>query len=55
MPAFIRLEWKRLKVSNTLAFYDSAKVTAVQSFIVQAPYLIRIAKTFFFVTDVGAK
>ena len=37
LPANIRLEWKSMEVGNTLAYYDMATITAVKSFIVQAP------------------
>ena len=30
-----------MEVANTLAYYDTAKIIAVNSFIVQAPGLIR--------------
>ncbi len=36
-PANTRVGWKRLNVSNTLVYYDIAKVTAVKGFIVEAP------------------
>jgi hypothetical protein len=37
LPANIRLEWKSIEVSNSLAYYDMATITAVKGFIVQAP------------------
>ncbi len=37
LPTNIRLGWKSMQVANTLAYYDIAKITAVKSFIVQAP------------------
>ncbi len=41
----IRQRRKCLKVANTLAYYDTAKVTEVKSFIVQSPaVLLRISK-----------
>ncbi len=33
----IRLRWELLVVANTLAYHDTAKITTVISFIVQAP------------------
>ncbi len=36
-PTNIRLDWKWVEVANTLAYYDTATITAVKSFIVQAP------------------
>ncbi len=39
MPTNIRLGWKSVQVANTLAYYDTAIITAVKSFIVQAPGL----------------
>ena len=33
----IGLEWKWLTLTNTLAYYNTARITAVKSFIVQAP------------------
>jgi hypothetical protein len=33
----IRLEWKWLTLTNTLAYYNTARITAVKSFIVEAP------------------
>ncbi len=32
----IKLEWKWMAVANTLAYYDTATITAVKSIIVQA-------------------
>ncbi len=37
LPTNIRLGWKSMQVANTLAYYDTAIITAVISFIVQAP------------------
>jgi hypothetical protein len=37
LPINIRLGWKLMQVANTLAYYDTAIITAVKSFIVQAP------------------
>jgi hypothetical protein len=37
LSANIRLGWKLMEVANTLAYYDTATITAVKSFIVQAP------------------
>jgi hypothetical protein len=36
LPANIRLRWKGMAVANTLAYYITATITAVKSFIVQA-------------------
>ncbi len=36
LPTNIRLGWKSMQVANTLAYYDTAIITAVKSFIVQA-------------------
>ncbi len=47
LPTNIRLGWKSIQVANTLAYYDTAIITAVKSFIVQAPghHGYRIYKT----------
>jgi hypothetical protein len=37
LPANIRPGWKRMEVANPLAYYYMATITAVKSFIVQAP------------------
>ncbi len=37
LPPNIRLGWKWQEVANTLAYYNVATITAVKSFIVQAP------------------
>jgi hypothetical protein len=36
LPTNIRLDWKSMQVANTRAYYDTAIITAVKSFIVQA-------------------
>jgi hypothetical protein len=36
LPANVRLGWKRMAVANTLAYYDTATIMAIKSFIVQA-------------------
>ncbi len=36
VPTNISLEFKWMEVENTLAYYDTATITAVKSFIVQA-------------------
>ncbi len=41
LPTNIRQGWKWIEVANALAFYDTAKITAVKSFIVQAPDQLR--------------
>jgi len=33
----IRLKWKSMEVANTLAYYNTVTITAVKSFIGQAP------------------
>ncbi len=40
LPANISLEWKLIPLSNTPAYYDVAKITAVKSFIAQAPEVL---------------
>ena len=40
LPTNIRLGWKSMQVANTLAYYDTAIVTAVKSFIVLAPVVL---------------
>jgi hypothetical protein len=37
LPSNIRLAWKLLTVSNTLAYYNTKLFTTVKSFISQAP------------------
>jgi hypothetical protein len=37
IPINIRLEWKWIAVVNTVAYCDTATITVVKSFIVQAP------------------
>ncbi len=37
LPTKIRLGWKSVQVANTLAYYDTLIITAVKSFIDQAP------------------
>ncbi len=37
LPTNIRQGWKWLEVANALAYYDTATITAVKSFIVQVP------------------
>ncbi len=37
LPAFIRLERKRLTVTNTLAYYGTELMIGIKSFIVNAP------------------
>ncbi len=39
LPAHIRLSWRGLPLTNTLAYYENPLITAVKSFIVQAPEL----------------
>ncbi len=36
LPTNIRKGWKWMKVHNTLAYYNTAQITAVISFITQA-------------------
>jgi hypothetical protein len=44
LPLNITVGWICLTFSNTLAYYDAAKITAVRSFIVQAPGLRKTKK-----------
>jgi hypothetical protein len=44
LPANIRLRWKLMAVACTLAYYVTATITAVKSFIVKAPGLIVAGK-----------
>jgi hypothetical protein len=37
LPTKIRLRWKSMQEANTLANYNTPIITAVKSFIVQAP------------------
>jgi hypothetical protein len=37
MPTNIRLDWKGSPKTNTLAYYGKELITAVKSFIAQAP------------------
>jgi hypothetical protein len=37
LPTKRRLWWKGIEVTNTLAYYDTATIAAVKSFIVQNP------------------
>jgi hypothetical protein len=37
LPANIRLGWKGLPGTNTLAYYENSQIISVISFIVQAP------------------
>ncbi len=37
LPTNIRLSWKGLQGTNTLAFYKTSQLTAVRSFITLAP------------------
>ena len=37
LPTNIRQGWKWIEVANALAYYDTATITAVKNFIVQAP------------------
>ncbi len=36
-PTNIRLGWKNLPETNTLAYYENLSITAAKSFIVQGP------------------
>ncbi len=36
----VRLEWKRMEVENTLAYYDAATITVVKIIIVQTPCIM---------------
>ncbi len=45
-PANIKLGWKRLTVANTLAYFNTAIITALKGFIIDAPGgLIRNSQT----------
>ena len=46
LPANIKLEWKRLTVTNTLAYYDTELIMTVKMFTLQGPY----SQLIFFVT-----
>ncbi len=37
LPTNVRLGWKSMQVANTLAYYYTAIITTVKSFILQAP------------------
>jgi hypothetical protein len=37
LPTNIRLKFKRMALTNTLAYYEMATITSVKSFMVQAP------------------
>jgi hypothetical protein len=37
LPTIIRLGWKLMEMPNTLAYYDTATIMSVKSFIVQGP------------------
>ncbi len=37
LPVKFRLEWKRRELANTLAYYDTATIVNVKSFIVEVP------------------
>jgi hypothetical protein len=54
LPANIRLEWKSMEVGNTLAYYVLATITAVKSFIVQAPEVKEEIEKSLFDVVVGA-
>ena len=41
LPINIGLGWKRMDVVNTLAYYDTATITAVKGFIVQTPKCVQ--------------
>ncbi len=41
-PTNIRLGWKGLRQTNTQAYYKKLLITAVKSFIVQAPVLFEM-------------
>jgi hypothetical protein len=40
LPSNFRLVWKWMALASTLAYFDTSKITAVKSFIVQAPGLL---------------
>jgi hypothetical protein len=43
-PTTIRLGWKGLPGTNTLAYYGNPQITAAKNFIVQAPGLLSTIK-----------
>ncbi len=45
----------RVKVTNTLAYYETELITTVKSFMVQAPRLAKFGKSFLFGIHVLAK
>jgi hypothetical protein len=47
LHANIRLEWKSMEVANTLAYYNTATITVIKSFTVQAPGLRKNTRTRF--------
>ncbi len=50
LPMSIRLGWKGLLGTNTLAHYENSQITDMKSFITLAPGF-NVSKLFFFVTD----
>ena len=53
LPANIRFEWKQTEVVNTLAYYDTATITSVKSFIVQAPGVVAVLVTAAMMAAIG--
>ncbi len=47
LPTNIRLGWKWMEEANTLAYYYTARITAIIGFIVQAPGTNVINNIFF--------
>jgi hypothetical protein len=50
-PANIRLGWRGLPGTNTLAYYENPEIMAVKSFILQAPVERENDKKVFFNKD----
>jgi hypothetical protein len=52
-PTNIRLGWKGLPGTNTLAYYENPLIMTVKSFIVQAPRVVNKAPNIFIVQATG--
>jgi hypothetical protein len=46
LPANIKPVWKRMAVNNALAYYDTATIAIIKSFVVQAPEL-KVTRIYF--------
>ncbi len=55
MPANIVPEWKRLIVTNALAYYETEAITFVKKFYNTGPRIpgVNVIKLFFLVADVA--